>query len=329
MSRETREWLSTNVLVGFTEKRGNAWHYREGDDNHFEGPVPLDVVEKRLFDWHPVAVPETYTYQGRTYTSDDVVVIRSDNAYKLGTFAGNHVPHAYGEWLLANMAQIIDEDLAVGSAGLLKGGRIAWVQVEMPETMEAVGGVKIRPFLNAFGSLDGSFATTYKLGITNVVCDNTMRAAQGEKSPQVKIRSTVNAKKLFSAERTREALGIVFNVGEEFAAEVAELLATDFTNRQFEALTASLTAVPEDAGKRAQTLARSKADTLLSLWRDDERVAPWAGTAWGAYQALNTYDQHFVRVQGGNRAERNMLHSMSGKTDAADAKALEMILATA
>lgn len=28
MSAETLEWLNTQTLIGYTERRGNAWHYR-------------------------------------------------------------------------------------------------------------------------------------------------------------------------------------------------------------------------------------------------------------------------------------------------------------
>ena len=30
MSQETSQWLNTRTLIGFTDKRGNAWHYAGG-----------------------------------------------------------------------------------------------------------------------------------------------------------------------------------------------------------------------------------------------------------------------------------------------------------
>ena len=51
MSRETLEWLNENTLIGFTDKRGNAWHHRGGYDNHYPGGIPVEDVRKRLFDW--------------------------------------------------------------------------------------------------------------------------------------------------------------------------------------------------------------------------------------------------------------------------------------
>lgn len=57
MSRETAKWLNTNTLIGFTGKRGHAWHYRShlqsAEPNHYPGAVPVDDVRRRLFDWEP------------------------------------------------------------------------------------------------------------------------------------------------------------------------------------------------------------------------------------------------------------------------------------
>src|SRR4051812_45441513 len=54
--------LNTNTLIGFTEKRGKAWHYRgvlKGDDStHSPGAIPAADVRRRLLNWQAVpAVP--------------------------------------------------------------------------------------------------------------------------------------------------------------------------------------------------------------------------------------------------------------------------------
>ncbi len=39
MSRESLQWLNTNTLIGFTDQRGHAWHWRaqeqNGTSNHY------------------------------------------------------------------------------------------------------------------------------------------------------------------------------------------------------------------------------------------------------------------------------------------------------
>ncbi len=326
MSKETREWLSNNVLIGFTEKRGNAWHYMEGDDNHYVGPVPVEDVQRRLFHWHPEEHP-LHVEVGKAeylHVPGRKAIVRSDTQHVLGVFKEGYHPHPYSEWLVSNVANALGE-LHIGSAGLLKGGAVAWVQAEMPENVTTVDGVEFRPFFNAFSSLDGTFASTYKTGVTNVVCDNTMRAAQNEAGPQVKIKSTKNS--AFRAQEVRDALGIVHAIADDFAAQVHMLCSTDFTDRQFEKLVDGLSPMPDadTASKRAITMAETRRDKFWSMWRHDPRVSPWNGTAWGAWQAFNTYATHEATAKGGNRVERNMLRSISGQTDDADAKVLGRI----
>ncbi len=55
---------------------------------------------------------------------------------------------------------------------------------------------------------------------------------------------------------------------------------------------------------RSLTNARNKIDALDKLYRYDPRVAPWAGTAHGVLQAVNTWEHHGNRVTG-DRGERN------------------------
>lgn len=325
MSLETREWLSKYTLIGFTAKRGNAWHYRQGDDNHYTGPVPVEDVRSRLFDWKPVSVPLEYAYGGNWYRTDDQVIVRSDNGARLGIFSSIYQPHAYDQWLITTSETIMDQGLHIASAGLLENGAVAWLQFEMPDNVTTAEGVTFRPWFNAFSSLNGKFATTWKTGVTNIVCDNTMRAAQGERSEQFKVKST--ARSMSRITKAREALGIVFTTGAEFEAEVKALCEQDFTDRQFDALVAQLAPIKPDMKPRGVSMATRKRDALKTLWTSDSRVAPWAGTAWGAYQAVNTYGQHCATVRVGNRPERNMMKNLQGKIDESDADVLGRIAA--
>jgi phage/plasmid-like protein (TIGR03299 family) len=333
MSRETREWLSKYTLIGYTGKRGNAWHYRAGDNNHYVGGVPIEDVRTRLFDWTPEERP-IYLGTGGPYQGvrlDEPIpnakaIVRSDNQHVLGIFSDGYQPHHYDQWLLGNIGAILDTsagELGIGSAGVLEEGAVGWVQVEMPETVTMADGISFRPWINAFSSLNGKFATTYKTGITNIVCDNTMRAAQGERTEQFKAKST--SRSLTRITQAREALGLVFSVADDFKAEVESLLQQDMVDRQFEKLVDQLAPITPDMKPRGVSMATKKRDALWDLWRSDYRVTPWGGTGWGAWQTVNTYQQHKATVRVGNRPERNMTKNLQGKIDEADAQTLALI----
>ena len=345
MSRETLTWLNTNTLIGFTDNRGKAWHHRAGSDNHFTGAVPIEEVERRLFSWEAVEVPmyipaDHASHAILTMTAireDDPApkyaqvpgrktIVRSDTWQVLGAFKEGYLPHQPKQWLLDNVATILDDELAIGSAGLLKGGAQAWVSVEVPETIKTPEGVEFRPNLIACTSFDGSLATTYKRIVTNVVCDNTMNAGLNEEGQQFKVRHS--SKSLTRINKAREALAIVHTVSDEFSAAVAKLCAEDFTDREFERLVREQLAPVEQGDSRttARNAVRRQGE-FLDLWRHDERVTPWRGTKFGAYQAINTWQQHEGTVRGGNRAERNMGNTLKGVWETADDTTLSLLAA--
>jgi phage/plasmid-like protein (TIGR03299 family) len=332
MSKESLQWLNTNTLIGCTDKRGTAWHWRaqeQGEQsNHYPGPIPVPDVQDRLFAWtaqsRRVAVETPSGLAGLTHShygapmrwavvQDRQAICRSDDHSVLGIFGPGYARHQYREWLLTTVAELLDDDLAISSAGLLRGGAIAWVEVSMPDTITTPEGVAFRPNLLATTSFDGSIATTYKRTVTDTVCDNTRELALSERGQEVKVKHSRNSRALLGP--ARQALAMVHTLGDEFAAEVAQLCATTVTPLQWlRFLDAQVPAV-DATGKaltgRALTLADTKRKTLAELYRIDPRVAPWSGTAHGVLQAVSTYDQHQATVRG-SRAERNSLKTITG-----------------
>lgn len=337
MSRETMEWLNNNVLVGFTDKRGPAWHGRKGDGNHYTGAIPVADVEKRLFDWEaetrPVylGVPDDDDGWDKTLIENKKAIVRSDTGRVLGIFADGYEIHRYAEWLLESVATILGDDLQIGTAGLLRQGGQAWVQVEVPETVSGPGGVKYRPFLLAATSLDGSLSSSYGRSVTNTVCDNTMAIAMGE-SVRTKFKHRKGERGIQGKiQDVREALDIVFTASDDFARQVDALLTTPINDSQFLGILQDEVPLPDPKkAAGAHGIATRKREFIWDLYRFDERVAPWRGNAYGTWQAFNTYRQHESRInKSTNRVEKNARALLSGQQDKDDFALLEKILVTA
>jgi phage/plasmid-like protein (TIGR03299 family) len=360
MSRETFTTLNQNQLIGFTEKRGNAWHYREeyqgAESNHYPHAIPAEDVRRRLFSWAAesrplrVSLPSTLdemltanhggSTDGATYEiSDDgtyvkwvpvkgrQAITRSDTGALMGIFSDGYKPHQYNEWLVQVMSTIVGDTLSIGSAGLLRGGALAYVQIEVPENIDTPQGVSFRPNLLAGTSFDGSVATFYKRTATVVVCDNTFEMARSETSEIYKIKHSRYSG--FNAKNARDALGIVTGMADDFAAEVAALCETTVTDKQFSAFLDALVPMTDEKGQKvegaAATKRGNKQDALTRLWIRDPRVSPWKNTAFGVVQAVNTYTHHLQTVKGATRPERNMVNVITGATAKEDNRALDLL----
>lgn len=347
MSAETARWLNENTLIGMTDKRGTAWHIRgefqlpweitlpdgrvlNGTGNHYPQGIPLEHVHNRLFNWEALTAP-VFAQVGinpdgtpeyapipnskRVYPSDNP-------AHTFWIAKDSYLPHDYSDSLLNAVSDIIDvpgSDLVISSAGLLKQRAIGWVEVSVPDSITTPDGIVFRPNLLATTSLNGTVATTYKRTVTDVVCDNTRAIALAEQGQQFKVKhSRYSNLKLADA---REALNIIHTTASDIEEEFAAMCQIDVTDKQFFAIVEELTAAPKgkDESKMFTTLKEKKQEQLSQLWRNDNRVSPWAGTGYGVVQAFNTWEQHFKGTRRGTTmAERNMLATINGDIESAD-----------
>jgi phage/plasmid-like protein (TIGR03299 family) len=329
VSAESSDWLNNNVLIGFTDKRGTAWHYRATDQglepNHYPGPVPLQDVVRRLFHWKPVAATvwaelEDGQVARRVPAERHKAIVRPDTGVVLGIVSPSYTVHDYRTWLLDHVASLVGE-AGIGSAGLLERGGRAWVQVEVPDTAQTPEGVAFRPFLTAATSLDGRMATTYLTGAQVVVCDNTLAAAMSEEVAR-KFRIRHSSHSQLRVDDARSALNLLDATQASFAAHVRKQCSIDVTDAAWERfLRAHFPLKDELAYRSHPQLDRRQA--VRELWRSDPRVEPWRGTAYGVLAAVNTYEHHVATGKSTrSRAERNAFRAMTGRFDVIDAKTL-------
>ncbi len=340
MSQETLEWLNTNVLVGFTSKRGNAWHYKEsaqGDEpNHYNLAVPVEDVERRLFFWNARSYPVTIAVPCDVYDPDidgldatlatpikhvrleDYQAIgRDDDHTVFKVFKSGYAIHQFREWLLGSVANLIDDNLAIGSAGLLQNGGVAWVSIELPDNIETPSGFTIRPSLLATTSHNGTLATTFKMTATAVVCDNTLSMGLGGQGQMFKARHSKHSG--FKLQGAREALDIVHVAGDDVVTAIDRLSNVTISDLQFNRIVNKMIPMPtlESSNQAGVTRAENKQGRLQTLWASDPRVKPWKNTALGVVQAFNTYGHHYLGTDK-RRAERNMLNALNGRTEQDD-----------
>jgi phage/plasmid-like protein (TIGR03299 family) len=345
MSRETMTTLNTDVLIGMTDERGHAWHYRAeeqgAESNHYPRAIPVADVQRRLFHWSAeprrVAVEVPADLTSMTHLSpeglpmrwdvqvDRQAIARDDNDHVMGIFKDGYRAHQYNEWLIGTVSNILGDTLVISSAGLLKQGALAWVEVSMPETrhIESVGA-SFRPNILSGTSFDGSVATFSKRTNTMTVCDNTFEVARAELGQIIKWKHTRNSG--FKLGEARAALNIIHEEADAFEAEVTALAQTTVTDRQWFSFLDEFSPLVDAKGEkltgRSLTMAANKQDQLKRLWVRDNRVEPWKNTAFGVLQAVNTWGHHEQTVRGATRPERNMLNAITGAQAKVDNEAL-------
>lgn len=324
MSKETSEWLNNNILRGFTAKRGTAWWNREGMnltgmDNHYPGAIPADDIVSRLFNWtalqRSVYVDGGAEF-GMIHDPSRKAWMRSDNGAILGLHSDSYAGHDYREWLIDNLSKLVGTEAQFANAGLLKEGAIAWVQIELPENIDIPGGVTMRPFLMGTTSFNGSLATTFKTGATDVVCDNTHGMFMSEAGEKYKRKHSRYS--AFDVMDAATAVGTLHMIAETMTRDVTRLLDVDVSDNAWSRFVeAHVPIMPGDA-KRSVTMSENKRQALTGLWRTDSRVAPWSGTAWGVVQAVNTYNEHLAIVRNAVRMERKFTRAVKDEVASAD-----------
>ena len=139
-------------------------------------------------------------------------------------------------------------------------------------------------------------------------------------------RSVHSANSLTKLAEVRDALGIVHQVADHFTAQVERLTNQPVPDAQWTRFLIAYCGTDDaKANKRALTTRRDQADQLNRLWTDDQRVAPWRGTAYGVLAAANTYAHHIAPVRGATRAKRNAERLVTGKVQDLDSHTLQVL----
>lgn len=298
-----------------------------------DGPVPFDRV-RDLFDF-----PVGYGALHATYNDQQIDVpnrhalIRQDTAEVLNVVSKKYRIHPFSEVLIDNLQTLTDSgeaDLQILGAGLLQRGAVGWLQVQAPSMR--IAGDELAPTITLASSHNGTLATSYRVGLFRFSCSNQIGALRRTDGQRIyKLRHTLNSTVQFG--QAREALGLLFTEAEQFAADVRELIDTVVTDTQFAQMVRELDPRPtgSDVTPTAVTRWENRLDSLSRLWTEDERVAPYRGTAWGAVSAFSTYRQweRPFRANGADgrttRLGRNMTDYLSGRLVDDDARAMEVV----
>lgn len=187
------------------------------------------------------------------------------------------------------------------TAGALKGGRLTFMAMKLPNTMTLEGrdGSKDRSdwYIAALNSHDAS--SKFRLLLTNVriVCANTQAAAIAGAKSTFGIRHTAGSR--VAIIEARNALGLAWRYIDAFEDEAAALYnqAMD-TDEMRNFATRLVKADDNTASATARRNRQKQASSIVKLWTSSRSITPIAGTRWAAYNAVTEYLDHFAPVRG-------------------------------
>lgn len=214
------------------------------------------------------------------------------------------------------LTDIVDQSEAeLTTVGVLGGGRKTFVSMRLPSHLEfrspVTGEVdRTELYLSVFNSHDGTGALSCVLSPLRLMCCNQQRMAERHAKSRFTLRHSGNP--TVKLAEVRNLLGLTWKYQDTFAAECQRLIDREMA----EAEVLSALAEVFDVAKAETELQKSRrtetASQVYALYQNSETVAPFRGTAFGAYNAVTEYADHFMRVgRKGNEVEQRATRTLT------------------
>lgn len=253
------------------------------------------------------------------------VVVRDNpftgNVQPLGV-VGNKFTPFQNEASTGLLTTIGDEAQAeLSTVGVMGDGRKTFVSMRLPSHMEFISPVtgeadRTDLYLTVFNSHDGTGAMSVVLSPVRVMCCNQQRMTERHARSRFTLRHSGNASAKIA--EVRSMLGLTFKYQDTFAAECQAMIDREMENEQVFAALTEVFGV-ERAATEAQKARRTEtASMVFEVYKQSDTVAPFRGTAFGAYNAVTEYADHYrrVRARGGDDVQQAVRAASTLTSDA-------------
>lgn len=222
---------------------------------------------------------------------------------------GNWYSPFQNEETTALLDAIRDEGgAAIETIGAMRGGRETFVTMKLPEAMTftAPNGTvdTTETYIAVLNSHDGSTPLRVLVTPVRIVCRSTQTMALRNAQAYWSIRHTTNMRGL--VDEARRSLGLSFRYAEAFQAEIETMIAKELDDDAVRAAFASIVDADKADTERQREGRMTTVGEMMELYRRSDTVEMWRGTAFGAYNAVTEYADHFAKVarKGGESDQR-------------------------
>jgi phage/plasmid-like protein (TIGR03299 family) len=201
---------------------------------------------------------------------------------------------------------IVDETGAhYETAGSLRGGREVFVTMKLPETMRIADVDDVDLYLAMCTSHDASRVGRVLISPTRVICANTLRAALTDNVGEYTFRHSGDI--LGKLQDVRQALNLVPVYLDKFQAEAEKMIDQQLEWDQLQAISEQLWPLAEDDGESAYLKRMARERDLKHLFEDAPTQENIRGTAFGAYNAVVEWIDHYQPARGDNHRAHKVL----------------------
>lgn len=293
-------------------------------------PEGMSVAEAmdyaHMTNWDVRKEPLVAQYQGGAVVGtlslpvrDKFVVIRDNpftgRAESLGVVGHKWAPFQ-NEETTGLLEGIVDESKAqLTTMGVYDGGRKTFASMKLPGHMEfkspVDGSTDITDmYLSVFNSHDGNGSLSVMVSPVRLMCCNQQRMAESRAKSRFNLRHSGNPTAKLA--EVRSMLGLTFKYQDTFAADCERMIAREINEAQVMAALQEVfeVAKAETEGQKVSRI--GTATQVFELYKQSDTVAPFRGTAFGAYNAVTEYADHFMRVgRKGNEDAQRAVRSLS------------------
>jgi phage/plasmid-like protein (TIGR03299 family) len=185
------------------------------------------------------------------------------------------------------------------TAGSLKGGRIVWILAKLPGDL-GLEGDPAEKFIMLSNTHDGSRAVDMRFCVRRVVCMNTLKMALQDDQTNVRLRHTGDI--LSRVNGTRNLLGLGEAYFANFMRSVERLADKRLTPMESNRYFMRVLGMDMKRSASAQSARRQHVmDEIVGLYNGGalgSGLATAKGTAWGAFNAVQGYAEHYRPVKG-------------------------------
>lgn len=327
----------TNGQVSFADSRSDAWHQLGQQVGHLM-TADEALSAAHMKGWNVRKLPLRADIGDGTLVDvpDKHMTVRTNpitgEPEALGV-VGNWYSPFQNEETTALLDAIRDEGgAAVETIGAMRGGRETFVTMKLPESMSftAPNGTvdTTETYIAVLNSHDGSTPLRVLVTPVRIVCKNTQTMALHSAQAYWSIRHTTNMRG--AVDEARRALGLTFRYVEAFETEVEALIAKELDEAKVRETFAAIVDADKAETERQRDGRLATVGELMELYRTSDTVSMWKGTAFGAYNAVTEYADHFAKVQRkGGEADQRAVRTLaqSFKADGIKSRARDALAA--